>query len=492
MKTRGGRPLVLVVLMPSLHPVRTERCMRFDESTIIRDSSGRFAGRVPAPPAAELLERCEELETTGVVQARSISRRVAGASRTFWRDASATAPINLRNPVPKIDPRPAGTRYKIRTYQGASGGVLRMPSVAGLNRMADSGTASFDVPVQAGNDHGHVAGWVRVTRSERGVWSVRAHGMEPIYAQYAERQVSWVLGSDHPSFAMNEAGTFSQMLAEQERRKGVAPVPVRSATVSELAYDDGSSTLFITPKDKDGQPGSTYAWKAPRDIYERMLVGSAGHIMSTEVVRRRPRVEGEQCPRCGRFWVVTGGRDHDCPALAPPVDAPTGRGDDRALAASLVAASRRGPRQELKEALGDHVVEPPVATFSTIRVDNSRLGGAVRFKNLSGDSATRVIRSLGSQAYQRFPAPAEVLSAAERDERIQVAGRLDHEGVSVEEIIWDSQADTAAEAWDQLKSAHPLPTTDGYDVGRRDRQGHWRFYFASTALRIAQTNDHTR
>ena len=115
MKTRGERPLVLVVLMPSLHPVRTERCMRFDESTIIRDSSGRFAGRVPAPPAAELLERCEELETTGVVQARSISRRVAGASRTFWRDASATAPINLRNPVPKIDPRPAGTRYKIRT-----------------------------------------------------------------------------------------------------------------------------------------------------------------------------------------------------------------------------------------------------------------------------------------------------------------------------------------------------------------------------------------
>ena len=116
-------------------------------------------------------------------------------------------------------------------------------------------------------------------------------------------------------------------------------------------------------------------------------------------------------------------------------------------------------------------------------MDRPRLGGATRFKNLSGASATKVIRSLGSQAYHRFPAPAEVLAASEHDARVHVAGRLDHEGVSVEEIGWDCETDTASEAWRRLKSAHPLPTVDGYDVARRDRRGRWRFFFASTALR---------
>ena len=455
----------------------------FDESLVLRDRRGRFAGRLPAPPAAALVERFNELQTTGRARARSIFRQGPGARRTFWRDASATAPIDLRDPAPKIDPAPGGTRYQVRTYRGAGGNVLRMPSVAGINRMADSGTASFDVPVQVGSDRGHVSGWVRVTRSEHGVWSVRAHGMKPDHAQYAQRQVSWVLGSDHPSFAMNEAGTYSQLIAEQERRRGVAPVPVRSRAISELAYDEGTSTLFVTIKEKNGQPGSTYGWKTPRDVYERMFTDAPGRVMATELVGQRPRVDSEQCPRCGRFWAVTGGRDHDCPALAAPDHVHTPRGDDRALAAALAATTHRGPRQDLREALGDHVVPPPVAAFSTIRVDPARLGGAVRFRDLSGEASTRVIRSLGDQAYQRFPAPAEVLAASEHDERVRVAGRLDHEGVSIEEITWECSSATAAGAWARLRATHPLPTTRGYDVARRDRQGRWRFYFASTALR---------
>ena len=284
----------------------------FDEKNgIIRDANGRFAGRVPGPPAAELTDRAAELEATGAVRARSITRDTAGRSNTFWRDAAATAPIDLRVPAPKIAPSPGGVRYLVRTYRGAGGNVLRMPSVAGINRMADTGVTAFDVPVQAGDDHGHVAGWVRVTRSEHGVWSARAHGMDPACARYAERQVTWVLGADHPSFAMNEAGTFSELLAEQERRRGVAPVPVRSRAVSELAYDPATRTLFATLRENDGRPGSTYAWKTPRDTYDRMLAGSAGRVLATEVVRKRDRVDAEQCPRCGRFWAVTGGRDHD-------------------------------------------------------------------------------------------------------------------------------------------------------------------------------------
>ena len=454
----------------------------FDESLIIRDDAGRFAGRHPAPPATDLTERLEELQTTGAVAATSIRRRQAGTARTFWRDAHATAPIDLRHPAPKIDPAPGGTRYRVRTYRGAGGNVLRMPSVAAINRMADNGTPSFDVPVQAGDSGEHVAGWVRVTRSEHGVWSARAHGMDFERAQYAERQVAWVLGADHPTFAMNEAGTFNDLVAEQERRRGANPVPVRSSAVSEVAYDPGTATLFVTTREAGGQPGTTYAWQAPRDMYERMLTTSAGRVMATELVRRRPRVEAEQCPRCGRFWVVTGGHDHDCPDLEA-ADPPVRRGDDRALAAALVAAGHRGPHQDLVEALSDHVVAPPVARFSTIKVDPSRLGGATRFKNLTGEASSRVVRSLGDQAYHRFPAPAEVLAASEHDERVQVAGRVDHDGVTIEEITWEYDgASDPSEAWEALKAAHPLPTADGYDVGRRDRQGRWRFFFASTAL----------
>lgn len=455
----------------------------FDESLIIRDEAGRFAGRRSAPPAAVLAERLKELQATGAVRARSILRYRNGTAKTFQRDAAMTAPIDLHNPAPKIDPAPGGIRYRVRTYQGAGGIVLRMPSVAAVNRMADSGTASFDVPVQAGVVDEHVAGWVRMTRSEHGVWSAKAHGMDPDSAQYAERQVSWVLGADHPTFAMNEAGTFNQLLTEQERRKGVAPIPVRSRMVSEVAYDGGSGTLFVTMKESNGEPGSTYGWQVPRDVYKRMLTNSAGHVLSTEVVHRRPKVDAEQCPRCGRYWAVTGsGKDHDCPALAAAGDVPTRRGDDRALAASLVAANRRGPRQELVEAIGDHVVAPPVAQFSTIKVDTSRLGGATRFTNLTGQASTRVIQALGDQAYHRFPAPAEVLAASENDERVHVAGRVDHEGVSVEEITWECDAPTASQAWERLKADHPLPTTDSPDVTRVDRKGRWRFFFASTAL----------
>lgn len=456
----------------------------FDERLIIRDKAGKFAGRRPAPPVASLTDRFEELQATGAVAARSILRHRAGIARTFWRDAHATAPIDLRNPAPKIDRAPGGTHYRVRTYQGAGGNILRMPSVAAINRMAESGTVCFDIPVQAGDGAGHVAGWVRVARSEHSVWTARAHGMDPRCAQYAERQVSWVLGADHPSFAMNEAGTFNQLLAEQERRRGVAPVPVRSSAVSEIAYDENTAILFVTTKEAGGGPGSTYAWHVPRDTYERMLTGSAGHILSTEVARKRPKVDAEQCPRCGRYWAVTGsGRDHDCPALAASVDDPVQCGDDRALASSLVAASHRGLRQDLTEALGDHVVTPSIPRFSTIKVDPARLGDATRFMNLTGPASTRVIRALGSQAYHRFPAPAEVLAASENDERVHVAGRVDYDGVSIEEIAWRCDgAATADEAWEQLKADHPLPTTDDYDIARRDRRGRWRFFFASTAL----------
>lgn len=454
---------------------------------IIRDPQGRFAGRIAAGPAAQLDERYRELQSTGAVRARSIVRSRVGTSRHFWRDARATAPIDLKHPAPKISQAPAGQPYRLRTYRGAGGNTLRMPSVAALNRMADVEANQFDIPVQAGRDGQHVTGWVRVARSAHGAWSVRAHGMDTRTAAMAQRQVSWVLGSDHPSFAMNEAGTYSQLVAEQDRRRGVEPVALDSQAVSEAAYDGGTSTLFVTLRERDGAIGSTYGWRAPRDVYERMISGSAGRVLSGEVVRKWPKVESEQCPRCGRFWAVTGGRDHDCPARLESTGSGTGMGDDRVWAASL-AAEAHGGRSDLQlaQALEDHMVEPPSIAFATLRVDPGRLGSGRRFKGLSGPAATRVLRSLGDQSYRRVPAPAEVLGAAESDERVSITGRLDHEGLSIEEVVFaDASSSTADEAWQELRRTSHLPTTPDYDVARRDRHGAWRFYFAPTSAQRA-------
>ena len=65
----------------------------FDEKNgIIRDANGRFAGRVPGPPAAELTDRAAELEATGAVRARSMKVRARSgppAPSPSWSGASA-------------------------------------------------------------------------------------------------------------------------------------------------------------------------------------------------------------------------------------------------------------------------------------------------------------------------------------------------------------------------------------------------------------------
>lgn len=443
----------------------------YRESDWRRDERGRYAGRVSPPPAACLDdERLDQIARTGQAPATSITRRSQGTSRQFWADALRTVPIDLERPAPKIAMRIRGVRTVQRAYTGGAG-TLRMPAVAALERMADAGFTTFDIPVQSATEHGHVAGWCRVSRNERGAWAVQSLGMDGQAADAARRQVSWVLGNEHPSFALNEFGSMAELAAETERRAGVEPAAVRSSALREVGYNDRESTLYATTLD-----GSTYGWTAPRDVYERMLTGSAGRIFSREVAHHLERVDAEQCPACGRFYSVTGGVDHDCPTEVG--SAPVG-GDDAVWAGRAVTGRRHTPGwEEARQAVAQYMVDPKTLLIPGLRLPEGQ-NRTRRFRGVRGGDARCLTRALGERAWASTPAPGEVLAVAAADEAVAVNGRFDDMGMTVEEITYRCDAPDGDAAWRALREAHPLPTTPEPDRARQTADGTWRFWFAS-------------
>lgn len=440
-----------------------------------RTSDGRYSFKTAGIPVGDLeaamaAQRAEQMAATGRIDATSVSRTRAGRRSDFWRDALATAPIDLDAPAPKIAGTINGTRTYQRAYHGAAG-TLRMPAVAAMNRMADATGGAFDVPVQAGNNHGHVAGWLRVRRSERGVWNVETIGMDEPYASFARRQASWVLGSDRPSFALNEFATHAELAMEQDRLAGTEPAAVRSSALQEVGYNEREGTVYVSTPD-----GSTYGYRAPKDVYERMLTGSAGRVWTSELAHHATPVHAEQCPACGRFYSVTGGRDHDCPADREDLT-PASRGDDSAWAGMSLTGRRTSPTVErLRRLVSSHVLVRRAKR--AVGYDPARCR-TTRFTGMGGADAARLADALGPQAYARRPAPGEILAAASRDESLTVTGRLDDMGLAVEEVSYTCDAATGQEAWQALRAAHHLPTTDEPDVIRRGRDGAWRLWWAS-------------
>ncbi|MBW3068574.1 KTSC domain-containing protein [Actinomyces sp. 594] len=448
----------------------TKRTYR--ESDWRRDDHGRYAGRVASPPAATLSERAARIARTGATPATTITREHRGHMRHFWADALRTAPIDLDRPAPKIDMVIGGVKTIQHPYKGGAG-TLRMPSVAALERMADTGVTTFDIPVQASLDGGHVAGWCRVSRNDRGAWAVEPLGMDDKAGAAARRQVSWVLGNEHPNFALNEFGSMAELAAETERRAGTEPAAIHSRALQEIGYCDRESTLYATTHD-----GSTYGWRAPRDVYERMLDGSAGSIFSREVAHKLDRVDAQQCPDCGRFYSVTGASiDHTCPAQMGRAE--PGAGDDTLWAGRVVTGHRRTEGWEAaREAVADRMVDP-----SSLLIPGLTLGEGQnhtrRFRGVSGQDATTLTAALGEKAWAGTPAPGEALAAAADDQAVGVNGRFDDLGMTVEEITYQCDAPDGDAAWAKLRQAHRLPTTPDPDRSRRGPDGTWRFWFAS-------------
>ena len=447
----------------------------YRESDWLRDERGRYTGRAASPPASELDERRTEIARTGATPAMSIIRGRSGASSHFWADALRTAPIDLRHPAPKIAMSIGGVRTIQHTYTGDAG-TLRMPSVAALERMADTGVVTFDIPVQAGTADRHVSGWCRVHRTGRGAWAVQPMGMDEETGAMAGRQVSWVLGNEHPTFALNEFGSMAGLAAETERRAGTEPAAVRSSALREVGYNDHEGVLYATTLD-----GSTYAWQSPRDVYERMLTGSAGRVFSREVAGRMRRVEGEQCPACGRFYcVVTGEVDHTCPA---EVGRPLSGGDDSAWAGRAVTGRKRTRGwEEARRAVSAHMVDPASLLIPGLRLAEGQ-NHPRRFRGVAGSDAAALTRALGERAWAGTPAPGEVLAVAERDGAVGVNGRFDDMGMTVEEITYRCEQTDGDAAWAALREVHSLPTTPDPDRARRTADGTWRFWFASAGRR---------
>lgn len=444
-------------------------------STQPRTADGRYTFKTAGIPLGSLdaemaRQRGEQLALEGRIDATSLSRTRAGRRSDFWRDALATAPIDLHAPVPKIGLNVGGKKTYQRAYHGGAG-TLRMPAMSAMNRMADAHDGAFDVPVQAGNDHGHVTGWLRVRRSERGVWNVEPIGMEEPYASWAKRQASWVLGSDQPTFALAEFASHADMAIEQDRLAGVEPGALHSSAIQEVGFDERAGHLFVTTKS-----GSTYGYQAPRDLYEEMLDGSAGKVFATKLARKCPSVDAEQCPQCGRFYAVTGGKDHDCPSLRKELSSPS-LGNDRPWAGMSLSLRRKSAtRTRLESVVAPFVRKIP--TKKSLGFKQSELL-STRFTAMSGSTAARLARELGPSNFDRTPAPGEILSAVASDEKLSVTGRIDDMGLSIEELRYAGDASTGEQAWEQLRIAHALPTTSEPDRITRDKAGVWRMWWAS-------------
>lgn len=440
-----------------------------------RLADGRYTFKTAGIPVGDLeaemaRQRAEQMDTTGRIDATSLSRLRTGSRADFWRDALATAPIDINAPAPKIGMTINGVKTYQRAYHGGAG-TLRMPAVAAMNRMADAHEGAFDIPVQAGNNHGHVTGWLRVRRSARGVWNVESIGMDEPYASWARRQASWVLGAERPTFALNQFGSHAEMAMEQDRLAGVEPAAVNSSAIQEVGYCERGGTVYVTTKD-----GSTYGYKATKDVYERMLTGSAGSIFARELAHKAEAVHAEQCPACGRFYSVTGGRDHDCPALRKELSTQSG-GNDRGWAGMSLSGNRRRPATERVAALvAPFVRKAPVKMALGYDPTNDP---TTRFTGMGGPQASRLADLLGPDQFSRTPAPGEILRAAARDENLTVTGRLDWQGLVVEEVRYTCDADTGQQAWEALRAAHALPTTDEPDRIRRGTDGTWRLWWAS-------------
>ncbi|WP_067783693.1 KTSC domain-containing protein [Actinomyces vulturis] len=415
----------------------------FNEADIIRDAQGKFAGRKAGAPQASLgqfyekirLQRENDLTQSGKTPAISINRPTVNSRKHFWADALRTAPIDLDNPAPKIERVINGVQTYQHSYSGAAGN-LRMPSIAALNRMADSGVETFDIPVSASNGKNMIAGWARVHRDKNGVWQAQAMGMDSPFDSYVTRQVSWVLGNEKPSFALNEYADMAGVIAAQDAQHGSEPAPLKSSVVSEVAYDSANQTVYVATKD-----GSAYGYQAPADVYDRLLIDDhPGRIFSKELARTAPSVPAQQCPTCGRFNSYFD--KHVCPKRVPD---PTTTGNDGYWAAFADIRRDRRVKADPAQLVENFMVKTPRIGAIGLKPKDVQTS---RWRGVSGNDAQKLADCLENDRF------SSTLLKAARSPQLSVNGRVDSQGVRAEELVY--QTENTECAWENLKNSYPV------------------------------------
>lgn len=188
---------------------------------------------------------------------------------------------------------------------------VRMPSVTSVRKFAGKGEKTFDVPVSAQTPNGNVMGWVRVTHSDDGSWATRTLGMDPDVSPHVAESVHALLEARRPSFALREAGDILERRRNRAATLGASTVPVRSAWIDRVGYNQANETLVMTTK------GRNYGYHVPPSVYQALLCADKPGAEFNRLVRNRaPGVHVVECPACHRFSAAIA--SHRCPVREAP------------------------------------------------------------------------------------------------------------------------------------------------------------------------------
>lgn len=145
----------------------------------------------------------------------------------------------------------SGHRRTYRRLYSGAGINLRMPSASSIRDFATTQRGrSFDIPVEATTKNGTVSGWVRVTRTEDGVWGAQSLGFPQNQVQVAHA-VSAVLEARKVTTALSGCETMNQYHAQRITRMGVQLKDVKdsqlvSATRDPCAIADAITACRVT------------------------------------------------------------------------------------------------------------------------------------------------------------------------------------------------------------------------------------------------------
>lgn len=308
---------------------------RHDAGTI-NSWGGRWKNRDRRAAAISLTaDRAEELRQDGFVPAAALDRDERADKRAdLWWDRSLITAEHGNFPKLTQDYAPAGAdRTRRRIYTGA-GVELVMPSAHAVRSFAaDTGAATFDIPVSGSYPGGSVQGWVRVTPQRPGEWSVSGLGMTPEASAYVSEAVSAVLEARTPSIAL---ASTEDLMARRQRRFAMGGVRLhnteRSTFISGVGYNAQAGTMAIILK------GKPYTYQVPPHIFNMVKnAASPGQVYNLLIRNRTVRgVEVVTCERCHRFSAATVGHrcpsfHNDAPELAPTATV-VARGRARLLA----------------------------------------------------------------------------------------------------------------------------------------------------------------
>lgn len=223
--------------------------------------------------------------------------------------------------TPKMTPGRAlsGNRRTHRMKYTDDGVTFRMPSVTSIKAYAKESGGTFDVPVSAVDKNGRpFSGWVRVTGSNSGVWSVEGLGFGGITNAKVSEAVASRLESRRPRRGPKTTGDLIERHRDRLASQGavIAPTERRSGWISAVGYSHEAGVMFTETSN-----GNTYGHHVDAQTFEAVRGGRSPGAAFNTMVKGSPTASVERCGKCARMYATVNG--HTCPVKkAAPTAAP--------------------------------------------------------------------------------------------------------------------------------------------------------------------------